>query len=255
MANKWDGKDRERIHILLHGKPGTGKTALMFPLEENWDAKYISIDPSAASLKSDARRKDKGAQIFNKCNGGIVEIDDFELFSDPNSIRDVMEKGKYTDAKGGADEVYDAFIRIIAATNDISRIPAPILSRFDLVYKFSYPTIGQSMDIVRQMLNANEDTMDYLPMLQHYMHLVQAHEPQTVDKDKIEKCFEIYFQKYGHPTDVGDPGGKEPRWINSVMRIAKALARLHISDLGQYEVKCALAMKHESDEVIKSVPK
>lgn len=250
MANVWDGADRERIHVLLHGKPGTGKTALMWPLEENWGAKYISMDPSAASLKADARREDRGAMIFNKCDGGIVQVDDFELMKNKNLLRDVMERGTYSDSKGGIDDEYDAHCRIIAATNDLTRIPAPITSRFDLIFKFDAPTLQQSMDIVRQMLNTGENEIDYLPIMRHYIYLVQTHEPTTVEKDKIEKQFEKYFRKYGLPTDNG-PGGKEGRWIATIIRLSKAIARIHLSDIGPDEIAQALRMKHDSDEVVK----
>ena len=251
MANQYDGTYRERIHILLHGKPGTGKSALMQPLEENWGAKYISMDPSAASLKSDARRKDRGAQIFNKSDGSIVCIDDFELMQDKNALRDVMEKGQYSDTRGGADEIYDAHCRILAATNDMHKIPVPIVSRFDIVFKFSYPTLSQSMDIVRQMLYENEDEINYLPMLNHYIYLVNCHQPKVIEKKKIETQFKKYFQEYGIPTEGGEDGGKEGRWIRSIDRISKSLARLHLSDVGPDVIETALEIKHESDETVK----
>ena len=150
MANQYDTPtERERIHTLLFGKPGTGKTALMWPLEQNWGAKYISMDPSAASLKADARKKDRGSMIFNKYDGGVVCIDDFELMTGMNTLRDIMERGSYSDSKGGTDEEHLARCRLVCATNDLREIPIPIVSRFDHVFKFEYPTLSQSMDIVR----------------------------------------------------------------------------------------------------------
>ena len=130
-------KRRERIHILLSGKPGTGKTIPLEYLAHSWGAIYISTDPSAATLKGDSRKTNKGVQIFRAYNGGIVCIDDIELMKDINLMRDVMESGKYSIDKGGGHEEYNAQCRIIAATNKIDDIPLPILSRFDLIYEDS----------------------------------------------------------------------------------------------------------------------
>jgi len=247
MANQYDTPtERERIHTLLFGKPGTGKTALMFPLEQDWGAKYISMDPSAASLKSDGRKKDRGSMIFNRYDGSIVCIDDFELMTGMNTLRDVMERGRYSDVKGGENEEYLARCRLVCATNDLRKIPSPIVSRFDHVFKFEYPTLDQSMDIVRQILYDNENDINYLPILCHYIYLVQTHEPKTVQKKKIEEKFKAYFEKYGI-----EGAGKEGRWINSIARTAKALARLNLGDIGPAEIEKALRIKNKSDEIIK----
>ena len=252
MASQWDAPNqRERIHVLLHGKPGTGKSALMLPLEQNWNAKYISMDPSAASLRADARKKDRGSQIFNKADGGIVCVDDFELMQDKNILRDIMERGYYSDSKGGVDEEYAARCRILAATNDMHKIPMPIVNRFDLVFKFSYPTVGMSMEIVRQMLSTETQEIDYLPMLQHYIYLVNTHEPSAINKKEIERCFEEFFNKYGLPTDTGEKGGKEGRWIATIIRLSTSLARLNLGDIGPATIEQALKMKHRSDEIVK----
>ncbi len=251
LVNEWDSPgQRERIHVLLHGKPGTGKTALMAPLEQNFSAKYLSMDPRSSSLKSDGRKKDRGAQIFNKCNGGIVCIDDFELMTDQNSLRDVMEKGQYTDASGGTDTLYNAYVRIVAATNDIRKVPTPIVSRFDLVFKFNAPTLNQSMNIVRQMLSDDESDIDYLPMLRHYLYLAHTWKPKTVHKRKIEQCFEAYFRENGLPTEEG-PGGKEGRWIATIIRLSNALASIGLTDIGPAQIEQALKIKHRSDEIVR----
>jgi len=252
MTSQWDTPtERERLHLLLHGKPGTGKSALMLPLEQNWGSKYISTNPSTASLKADARRKDRGAQIFTKNDGNIVCIDDIELFTDmDSSLRDVMERGFYSDTRGGVDLEHAARCRILAATNDIKKMPSPISSRFDLVFNFDFPTVNQSLDIVHQMLHSNNDNIDYLPMLQYYISMAQSHTPSILEKEKIEEQFKIHFKKYGQPNEEGEQKGKEGRWIATVIRIAKAQARIKLGDVGTAEITIALDMKRNSDKIL-----
>lgn len=253
MANPYDGERRERIHVLMHGKPGCGKTALMEPLEKNWGALYLSMDPTSASMKGDGRKDDHGIKKLNQYDGGIVCIDDFELMKELNALRDVMESGKYTITKGGTHTEYAARCRIIAATNDITKIPAPVINRFDIIHKFDAPTIQQSMDILDMMLCDNSDVIDHLPLLQHYLSLAQAHTPVYTPKPEIREIFKIHFEKYGQPIEPGQEGkeGKEGRWIAGVLRVAKALARLGLTDIGPDQISQALEMKQQSDQIIK----
>jgi len=252
MTSQWDApNERQRIHILLHGKPGTGKSALMFPLERNWEAKYISSSPTAASLKMDARRKDRGAQIFTKNDGNIICLDDIELFADmDSSLRDIMERGFFSDNKGGADTEYPARCRILAATNDIRKMSLPIISRFDLIFNFNFPTVSNSLDIVHQILNNSEEDVEYLPMLQHYIFLTRNHKPVTIEKEKIENQFKIYFEKHGLPHEDGGQTGKEGRWISTIMRLATARARMVLGNVGPAEISFALENKYNSDKII-----
>lgn len=252
MTSRWDTPtERGRIHTLLHGKPGTGKSALMLPLEQNWGAKYISLQPSASSLKSDARRKNRGAQIFTKNDGNIICLDDIELFTDmDSSLRDIMERGFYSDARGGVDLEHEARCRILAATNNIKKMSQPIISRFDLVFNFDFPTVQRSMDIVHQMLHSIDNDIDYLPMLQHYIFLTQTHTPLILEKENIETQFKNHFKKYGLPNEEGEQKGKEGRWIATVIRIANGLARIKLGDVGAAEIALALNMKYKSDKIL-----
>lgn len=253
LVNQWDGPTRERIHILLYGKPGTGKTALMEPLETNYNALYISMDATAASLRGDGRREDHGAKIFNECDGEIICIDDIEKMKDMDLLRDVMEKGIYTVTKNGTHVEYDGHCRIVAATNDIKRMPYPIRSRFDLVYMFKFPTLDQSMNIVRQMLHADTEKPNPGPFLSHYIALAKSHEPEIIEPDHIEDRFQNYFENYGTPTDDGEPGGKEGRWVAGIFRLAKSISRLNLENLGPEQIAQALEMKHTSDEVLRNL--
>lgn len=254
LANPYDGARRERIHVLLYGKPGCGKTALMEPLETNWGALYLSMDPSGASLKGDSRREDHGAKILNQSDGGIVCIDDIELMKDMNVLRDVMESGKYTITKNGIHVEYAARCRLIGATNDIKKVPKPIVNRFDLVHKFDAPTVNQSMEILKQMLRKEFDGADAGPLLQYYYYLAQSHDPQTIDEPEIQERFRAYFEANGEPVTLGNDSeekeGKEGRWIAGVLRIAKGLARINLTTLGPEQITLALDMKRKSDLII-----
>jgi len=253
LVNQWDSTTRDRIHVLLYGKPGTGKTMLMEPLEKNYNALYISMDATAASLRGDGRKDDHGAKIFNECHGEIICMDDIEKMKDQDVLRDVMESGRYTVTKGGEHVEYDGQCRIVAATNDITKMPVPVRSRFDLVFKYDFPTIQQAMGIVEQMLNNRENVIDYNPILSHYIGMAKAHEPKIVDKEKISALFEEYFKRYGHPTDAGEPGGKEGRWIVGIFRMAKAIARLNLGDIGPDQITQALNMKKSCDEILRRI--
>lgn len=234
---------RERIHILLYGKVGTGKTIPLEYLSQYWEAVYISADPSAATLKGDARRTNKGVQIFSAYNGGIVCIDDIELMKDIDMMRDVMESGKYTIDKGGVHEDYDAQCRIIAASNNIDDISPAILSRFDLVYGFDTPTINESISIAKNLLDLDDLGCDIElndDFIDSYIKVASQYIPKKEDRDQIVDIMSGTFRRIG---------GKTGRWTSSVYRIARSVAKIRMKPMGPVEVIEALNMKCRSDEV------
>ena len=235
---------RDRMHILLNGVPGTGKTVFIEHLSNEWGAKYISADPSAASLKGDARRKDKGVQIFRQYNGGMVCIDDIELMGDSDLLRDVMERGRYSMTKGGSDEEYESQCRIIAATNDLTELSLPMLSRFDLIYDFDKPSIKETVDIAQALLDFDDDVEGYMggKLIHDHVKVSQSFTPSKTDKMKMVECISNFLEEKGE--------GKTGRWISSVWRLSRNIAKLRLSDMGPSDVITALQMKAESDLVL-----
>jgi len=235
---------RERIHILLYGTVGTGKTIPLEYLSQSWGAIYISADPSAATLKGDARRANKGVQVFRAYNGGIVCIDDIELMKDVDAIRDVMESGKYTLDKGGVHEEYEAQCRVIAATNDIESISPAIMSRFDLIYGFDTPDVSESISIAKNLLEIDELGHDIelnYEFIESYIKIASQFVPQKENKEEIMDIMSQTFNKVG---------GRTGRWTASVYRIARAIAKMRMKPMGPMEVAKAIDMKCESDTVI-----
>jgi len=233
---------RDRIHILLLGYQGTGKSVLLDYLNEDWAACYISCAPTGASLKGDARKDDFGVKIFNEYDGGIVAIDDIELMKEVDTLRDVMERGRYTITKGGRHREYDAHCRITAASNDITRISEPILGRFDIVVPFEEPTIDESMSIVNRFLTDSTDALNIRAFLRAYVSVICIHEPKITDTGLIKECFEIHFTKEGR--------GKSGRWIGSVWRIAKAFARIQLKDITSVEIGKAIEIKKSTEKTL-----
>ncbi len=247
LVNQWDSPDgRDRINILLKGQPGCGKTVFIDHLRDHWGALFLSGNAKKSALKGDGRRSDGGVRLFNKYHGGIVAHDEIEAFEDINTLRDVLEGGKYVDAVGGKHEEFDAQIRYVAAANDISKVPSPILSRFDLVYHFDMPTVDESVQIARRIIAGlkNHKTTD--GMLHTYIATAMSIDPIVRPKELEDLELKVQpFADHFHTIDEGRSG----RWIRSILRIAKALTRLKLRDeVTDAEIAEAIAMRVTSDE-------
>ena len=171
--------------------------------------------------------------------------DEIEAFSDINTLRDVLESGRYVETVGGKYEEFESQIRYVAAANDVSKVPSPILSRFDLVYHFEQPSIDESVQIARRMIAGIKNPDEVDNMMRVYigvaMGLNPAARPKELrDLDKKVQPFIDHFE--------AEDTGRSGRWIQSVLRIAKALTRLKLQDeITEVEIMEAIIMKTESD--------
>lgn len=245
LTSPYDSVNRERIHVLLYGHPGSGKTAFLENLQSDWNAYFSSSNPKTSSLKGDARRKDRGVQIFQQYTGGILCFDDIELMEDIDTLRDVMESGKYTITKGGQHDEYDAQCRIIGATNELGHMSDAIKSRFDLVFRFDKPEKDDSIEIWRHILEREaRQRIDGLSVdiLKKHIELSQFWRPSPVDQDVLVDTMGLHFDSKGT--------GEDGRWLESVLRIARGMARLRFTDIGVDELRMSIEMKHLSDRIM-----
>lgn len=243
LASQYDtSRSRQRLHLLFYGIAGTAKTGLIDWLVDSWNALYISMDASSATLKGDARRKDDGAQLLHAYDQGIACMDDFELFSKKDILRDVMEKGYYTQAKGGKYRRLPARVRILAACNDTSGLTDAMKSRFDICCFFDVPDVEESVEIARIMATERENSDELDELLRIYLEFANEHVPAFEDPDRLASAFERHFKREG--------AGKTGRWIASVYRIATAVARLRFGNVTEDDVNRALAIKVQSDEAL-----
>lgn len=246
LASQFDAPaSRQRVHLLFHGIAGTAKTGLIDWLVDSWNALYISMEASNATLKGDARRKDDGVKLLNAYDLGIVCMDDFELFPKKDTLRDVMEKGYYTQAKGGRYRNLPARVRLLAACNDTSGLSDAIKSRFDITCYFDVPDIEESVEIAKAMAANRENAGATDEIIRVYMALANEHIPTFDDPERLGSVFERHFKREG--------AGKTGRWIGSVYRISSAIARLRFGDVTEQEVKWALEIKRKSDNALEEM--
>lgn len=246
LASQYDlPHARQRIHLLFHGIAGTAKTGLIDWLVDSWNALYISMEASSATLKGDARRKDDGVKLLNAYDQGIVCMDDFEAFQKKDMLRDVMEKGYYTQAKGGRYQILPARVRLLSACNDISGLSDAIRSRFDIACYFDVPDIEESVEIAKAIATDRSSSGATDEIIRLYMALANEHTPGFSDPSRLASEFERHFKREG--------AGNTGRWISSVYRIASAIARLRFGNITEEEVRWALAVKSQSDNAFEEM--
>jgi len=246
LASRFDtDRSRQRVHLLFYGIAGTAKTGLIDWLTDSWNALYISMEASQATLKGDARRKDDGAKLLNAYDQGIVCFDDFELFPKKDMLRDVMEKGYYTQAKGGRYRTLPARVRVMAACNDVSALSEAMKSRFDITCFFDMPDIEESIEIAKAMATEHEGGENLNEIIRMYMEFANEQTPAFTDPERLSSEFERYFKREGE--------GKTGRWIGSVYRIASAIARLRFEDITPEDVRWALEIKAQSDDALDEI--
>jgi len=235
-----DQKDgiRHRIHIGLVGKPGTGKTLFMEWLERDFNAIYLTQDTTTSSLKGDARKLDYGIQLLKTADDRIICFDEIELMKDRETLRDVMEKGIVTYAKGGRLERYKARARVIVGSNSFKNLSPALMDRLDFIFEFDEPDKDEAKEIARKIVSmySSEDYEDQKMILRGYIEWVRNFKPKITqeEKERIEGVFEEYFDYIGK--------GKTGRWIAKVMRIATAYAKLYKRDVKAEDVKVAIKM-------------
>ena len=247
LANSTDNSlKRKRLHVLLHGVPGTGKSELSNVITSDFGGLKLTCDPKSSALKGDGRRGDGGVKLLHLYSGRPVVIHDIELTKDIDALRDVMEDGMYTLTSGGEHHEYEARCSVVGSSNDVHKISDAILSRFDLVYKFEIPTPAQSMDIVYDILNGGEQKCVDLQFKRLYINMVQEHEPEYAYREEASELYKEFFKKHG---------GKTGRYIQGIDRIAKALAKLKFSHITPETVELAMKMKLESEKVVTEATK
>ena len=238
VSDDISGRNRGRLHMLLAGEPGTGKSMIIDWLQDEFNAEYTDANTSKAGMVGDARGKELTEGALAKAHRGILVIDEFEYMEARESLRLAMERGWFKIKKGKIESVVPARVRIVASVNDLSKISPPLLSRFDFIFDFGKPTPEEAKKISQKVLeNFFMATTKETSLLQEYVRYVRQFEPQ-ITEENLEKAKKI-FEKYFEHKEKGESG----RWIASVTRTAMAIAKCYLRDVQPSDFLQALALK------------
>lgn len=252
--------ERQDIHILIIGDPGTGKTQLKecaFKLSEK-GIKASGTNASGVGLTG-AVDKDPVLNVpmvnpgaIPMANNGHLFLDESEKMPKEESQKmlDGMESGEFTISKWGLNETLPAKTSIFAignpiygrfdpysnkSMNDQLNIYPPLLSRYDLVIALEdMPNVEMDTKIAQSILNqfkpkdfAMEDdgqirlTVDELRKYLAYCR--NNFNPIPINDDQMEGQLKDYYLKAREM-------GKDARSFLAVNRFAGAIAKLRQCD-------------------------
>lgn len=234
LASPDDTKNsRGRIHILLEGEPGTGKTMFREWVTYEMGAEYASMRGTIAGLTRDMRTGNPGA--LDRAHAsvwrmiGLEELKDWDK-ENLDMMKESMSNGKYPLQGSGTDEIVDAMVKVLACTNEIEskKFSPQFLDRFDMIIHFDRPSKEQANPIIDKIVDDfmvdNGNTTDIIK-LKKYLWWTKQYKPDFPKsvKDNMKILIKLYKDnkyKEGQKVNIRVT-------IGGLLRIAYTIARLN----------------------------
>jgi len=218
--------DRGRIHVLMHGDPGSAKSQLMNWIVYQIGAKFCSQRTSKVGLTADASGDEIVLGALPKAHKGIICIDELDKFTDKDrqGLLEAMEEGKVQIDVGKHSQHLDAEVRAIAAANRLTHFSPELLDRFDFKFELKAPVGENEKKITCSIVDHwFEDKEGYDGFdLKNYLNWIRDFEPSIPRevRDKVKTLMCMYID-----LDEGIRGS--PRRKESILRVAFTIAKLH----------------------------
>jgi replicative DNA helicase Mcm len=251
---------RGDTHILLTGDPGTAKSQIL-----KWVANvaprglYTSgMKATGAGLTAAAVRDEISggwaleAGVLVIADGGLAAIDEFEKMSaeDAAAILESMEQQTISIAKAGIVATLNTRTAVLAATNPKfgrfeKNIPPAqqlaldpvLLSRFDLVLMMrDEPRADYDHAIAQHVLKMHTEPKKVVraPFDPDFLRKIIIYARKNIDpkiEDKeVEKVIENFFVEWRKVVAEGAPLPITVRQLEALIRLAKANARMRLSN-------------------------
>lgn len=247
-------------HVLLTGDPGTGKSQIL-----KWVAAvaprglYTSGTKSTGAGLTAAAVRDEisggwalEAGTLVIADGGLASIDEFEKMNreESGAILEAMEQQTISISKAGIIATLNTRTGVLAAANpkygrfDISRplvqqigLEPVLLSRFDLVLIMrDEPRADYDHEIAQHVLKMHTDPKKVVkaPFNPDFLRKIIIYarkniEPKLEDKE-IQKAIENFFVDWRKIVAEGAPLPITVRQLEALIRLAKANARMRLSN-------------------------
>lgn len=237
---------RMRLHILLCGGPGTGKSELLGWWQQKMDGVLVNSElTSKTGLVGDARGKTIHPGLLARSDGSVLLVDELDKMSieDQNGLLQAMEEGEYIITKGKNRQTFKAEVRVIATCNDINKIQQPLVDRFDFPFKVAPISRIKRAEYVSDIIDSfmGKDAKDYSLVVKAYLDWARNAKTRIdpADEPAIKKAIKNYILNM----DARIEGVSYRSLEFSILRIAYALALLERSKITESHINFAIELK------------
>lgn len=237
----------ERIHVLLLGDPGTGKTDMLRDAStlHHISSFGLGSGTTGAGLSITVKGKEVTKGLLPMADGGICAIDELNLMESKEraSLYNAMEKGFVTYDKSGEHYKFQARVRVLSTANpkgdefkdgtlgelkkQLPFDPA-LLSRFHLVFLIRKPDVEQFMKITKRIIrrkkNAKSKDEDFIRDYVKYAENIDVSVPEKFEKEIMNFVEEIKKNEDKFLIEVS------PRLVLGFLRLAMASARMRLDN-------------------------
>lgn len=237
---------KERIHILLLGDPGTGKTDILSSSNQLAEISSMGLGSGTTGAGLSVSYTKDGLQkgLLVQANNGICCIDELNLMKkeDQAALYNAMEKGFVSYDKAGRNEKHDANVRILATANPKGdqfegentqqlrkQLPfeAALISRFHLVFIIRKPDKKQFLDITKKIVKNQKKThasTEYATSYIKHAQKISVDFPNHLEVLVSEAAEKIKDAEEKLLIEVS------PRIVNGIIGLSKASARMHLRE-------------------------
>jgi len=243
---------RRRIHVLFVGPPGTAKTTLCYealnllPNSRFTAAQTSSVKTILAIVEVQGDTKIIRYGAIPLAKNAICIIDEVGAMSyeDQVGLFNVMEHGEFPLNKHGESKMISAPTTIIGTSNpkninaswinsakaskDEIPLRRALIDRFDIVLVFKDEDTEESANsYALEKIRLSKISSYNYRFLRKYLHHIKS----TVKEVSFTKEAEIMIAKYYASVKVNENLGMTNRAFETLTRICKAWARLHLKTI------------------------
>jgi len=233
--------DRNRIHVLLWGEPGTAKTELAREVIR-FGGGWADHGTSDVGLTADASGDELVPGLLPANHQGAVGIDELDKFAigDQNGVLEAMETGEVTINRGPFVNVrLPAEAIVVATANRLDKLRPELVSRFDLAIRLAGPTVQEAREIMDdRILWWNRPKGKAIADLAKFLAWVRDFTPNL--SESVRTQARALMNDY-----VLMSGETRVRRLERIIRIALAIARLNHRAVVLQDFKRAIGMVHE----------